>query len=378
MKKINGKIACGILAASMFAASFTGCGKLDGTQIAATVGEEKVTLGLASYMMRDQQAQTESYYMMLAQSYGMNMPASIWEEEGNEGKTFGENVKDGVMENIHDLYVLRAHAKDYDVTISEEEQKKIEEAAKAFMAANTEDVLEELAVSESDIITYLELMTYQQKMRESMVADVDKKVSEDEANQTQVTIVKVSTKGTEKDDDGKIIDLTDEEKAAKKELAEKVHEKVATSEKVAEADMNSMAKEIDESLMASEVHFTTAGNEEEILDEKVKEAVKELKDGELAAEVVEGADGYYVVRLDLKFDKEATESKKSTIISNREKEMYDSLMDDWTEETKLKVEDSVWKKLKVTDSKSFQYKPEEKEEEPKDDTENETEDSAEE
>lgn len=53
-------------------------------------------------------------------------------------------------------------------------------------------------------------------MHDPMTADVDTEVSANEKDQTRVTIVKVSTEGTEKDDDGKAIDLTDEEKAQKK------------------------------------------------------------------------------------------------------------------------------------------------------------------
>ena len=55
MKKMGKKITCAILAATMLATAFTGCGKeekLDGTQTVMTIGEEKVTLGLAHLMLR--------------------------------------------------------------------------------------------------------------------------------------------------------------------------------------------------------------------------------------------------------------------------------------------------------------------------------------
>lgn len=359
MKKMNSKIVCGILAASMMAACFTGCGKLDGTQTVATVDGEKVTLGLASYMTRDMQAQTEDFYQMFAQQMGSDSFGGIWDEKGDDDKTFGEKSKDDVMDNLKGLYVMKAHAAEYNVELSEDEQTKIDEAAKAFMEANSDQVLAELAVSEEDMATYLELMTIRQKMHDPMVEDVDREVSDDEAKQSKVTIVKVSAEGTEKDEDGNTIELTDEEKAAKKEMAEAVYEKVKTSDNVAEADMDALAKEVDENLYASKPNFTTAGGEEEVLDEKVREAVADLNDGELVSQVVEGADGYYVVRLDLKYDEEATANKKESIISDREKEMYDNLLKEWKEAAELKVEKDVWKQIKVTDSKSFQYKKDE-------------------
>lgn len=358
MKKMNGRIACVILASAVVAGSLSGCGKLDGTQTVATVDGEKVTLGMANYIVRDQQAMTESYYQMMSQSYGMDMSSmGIWDEKAEDGRTYGETAKDDVMDTIRTLYAMKNHAEDYDVTISEEEQAKIQEAAKTFMEDNDAETLAKLAVSETDMVTYLELLTYREKLHDPMVADVDQEVSDEEAGQSTVSVVKVSTAGTEKDEDGNTIELTEEEKEAKKEQAQQVLDKVKASENVAEADMSALAQEVEESLYAYTPSFTTAGSEEDTLDQKVIDAVASLKDGELVQEVVEGTDGYYVVRLDKKNDEEATENKKESIISEREQEAYDKLVEEWTEEAEIKVEENVWKKVKVTDSVSFQYKP---------------------
>lgn len=358
MKKMNGRIACVILASAVVAGSLSGCGKLDGTQTVATVDGEKVTLGMANYIVRDQQAMTESYYQMMSQSYGMDMSSmGIWDEKAEDGRTYGETAKDDVMDTIRTLYAMKNHAEDYDVTISEEEQAKIQEAAKTFMEDNDAETLAKLAISETDMVTYLELLTYREKLHDPMVADVDKEVSDEEAGQSTVSVVKVSTAGTEKDEDGNTIELTEEEKEAKKEQAQQVLDKVKASENVAEADMSALAQEVEESLYAYTPSFTTAGSEEDTLDQKVIDAVASLKDGELVQEVVEGTDGYYVVRLDKKNDEEATENKKESIISEREQEAYDKLVEEWTEEAEIKVEENVWKKVKVTDSVSFQYKP---------------------
>ena len=186
-------------------------------------------------------------------------------------------------------------------------------------------------------------------------------MSEKEANQSTVSVVKFSTAGTEKDDEGNTIELTEEEKKAKKEQAQQLLDKLKASENVAEADMDAMAQEIDENLYAYTPSFTTAGSENDTLEQSVINAVANLEDGQLVQEVVEGVDAYYVVRLDKKLDEEATANKKESIISEREQEQYDELVEDWTKDSKLKVE-NVWKKVEVTDSVSFQYKPAEQSE----------------
>lgn len=358
MNRLNSRIAAGVLAAFLAAGTLAGCGKLDGTKTVATVDGETVTLGLASYMIRDQQAQTESYYQMLAQSYGIDASGSLWDEKGDDGKTYGESAKDDVMDNIKSLYAMKAHAADYDVTISEEEQAKIQEAAKTFMEENDAAVLEELAVSESDIAAYLELMTYRQKMHDPMVADVDQEVSDEEANQTRITMAKVSTQGTEKDGDGNTIDLTDEEKSDKKWLAEQLLEKILASDNT-EVDISALAGEISEDITVTSPAFTTAGGEDQVLDQAVRDAALKLEESQVAPEVIEGEDAYYVIRLDKMLDEEATENKRASIISEREQEAYNNLLEEWEEAADMKIEESVWKKLKVTDSKSFIYKTEE-------------------
>lgn len=355
MRKLSTKLACGMLAAALGVSGLAGCGSLDGTKTVATVDGEEVTLGLASYMLRTNQAEMEGYYRMLSQSYGMD-GGEYWDTESENGKTYGEDIKDNVMDTIKELYVMRAHAEDYGVTITEDEQAAIDEAAKTFMDSNDEETLEALAVSEEDVKTYMELYTIRQKMRDPMVADVDREVSDEEAAQTRVTFVEVSTEGTETDEDGNTVELTDEEKAAKKDQAQQVLDKVEASEDPASADMDALAKEVDENLSAVERTFTSSGEGDEATDQAVKDAVADLEDGQMVSQVVEGENAYYVVRLDQKFDQQATDNKKDVIISDREDTQYNDMVEEWKDAADMDVKNSVWKKVKVTDAQPYELK----------------------
>lgn len=355
MRKLSTKLACGMLATALGASSLAGCGSLDGTQTVATVDGEEVTLGLASYMLRTDQAEMEGYYRMLAQNYGMD-GGEYWSTETEDGKTYGEDVKDNVMSTIKQLYVMRAHAEEYGVSITEEEQTAIDEAAQTFMESNDQETLDALAVSEEDVKTYMELYTIQQKMREPMVADVDREVSDEEAAQTRVTFVEISTEGTETDEDGNTVDLTDEEKAEKKDQAQQVLDKVTAAEDPASADMDALAKEVDENLAAVERTFSSSGEGDETTDQAIKDAVADLEDGQVVSQVVEGENAYYVVRLDQQFDEEATENEKDLIISDREDTQYENLVKEWTDAAEMEVEKSVWNRVKVTDAQPYELK----------------------
>lgn len=355
MRKLSTKLACGMLATALGASALAGCGSLDGTQTVATVDGEEVTLGLASYMLRTDQAEMEGYYRMLAQNYGMD-GGEYWSTETEDGKTYGEDVKDNVMSTIKELYVMRAHAEEYGVSITEEEQTAIDEAAQTFMESNDQETLDALAVSEEDVKTYMELYTIRQKMREPMVADVDREVSDEEAAQTRVTFVEISTEGTETDEDGNTVDLTDEEKAEKKDQAQQVLDKVTAAEDPASADMDALAKEVDENLAAVERTFSSSGEGDETTDQAIKDAVADLEDGQVVSQVVEGESAYYVVRLDQQFDEEATENEKDLIISDREDTQYENLVKEWTDAAEMEVEKSVWNRVKVTDAQPYELK----------------------
>lgn len=313
MKNLSAKLACAMLAITLGAASLTGCGQgkvIDGTAEAIVVNDESVNLGVANFMIRYQQAMMVSYYTMFGQD-----TSRIWDTQAEEG-TYGESFKKDMLESIQKLYLLKEHAKDYDVVLSEDEIAKADAAADEFIAANDESVLKSLGVTKEDISTVLQLYTYQNKMYDPMVADTDTEVSDDEAAQTSITYVRVSTQGTETDADGNTVDLTDEEKAAKKDQAQQVLDQILASEDAAEADVNAIAQGIDENLSASARSY---GSDDTTLDEVLKTAAADLKDGEVNPEVLEGSDGYYVLRLDKTFDEERQNrrSRRLLIRENR-------------------------------------------------------------
>ena len=67
--------------------------------------------------------------------------SNVWDQKGDDGKTVGESSKDGVMKTINQLYVLKHMRADYDITITDDEEKAIKEAAAEFIKDNDEKIL---------------------------------------------------------------------------------------------------------------------------------------------------------------------------------------------------------------------------------------------
>ena len=348
MKTMTKRTAVAALTGVMAVGMLTGCGekKLDGTKTVATVDGTEIPLGLVSLSVREGQAQTEAMY----KSFMGGQDYSIWSMEAEKGKTYGEQAVEQSLKDIELMYIMKEKAADYKVEVTEDDEKKIADAAAAFMEANSEDTIQELAVSEDQVKTFLELQTYKSRMHDPIIADVDKNVSDEEAQQSSFTYVSIST-----------ADLSDDEVKQKKEDAQKILDDLNAAG--ADGDFNEIAKAVDDSYSA--VSGTFAANEDAQKDEdsdssssstypdEVMKVLRTLKDGEIGPDVIETDTAYYVVRLDKVNDEEATETKKESIISTRESNLYTETTEKWLDDADVKVENKVLKTLKVTDNHKF-------------------------
>lgn len=354
MKTMTKRTAVAALTGVMAVGMLTGCGekKLDGTKTVATVDGTEIPLGLLSLSVREGQAQTEAMY----KSFMGGQDYSIWSMDADDGKTYGEQVVEQCLEDIELMYIMKEKAADYDVEITDDDEQKIADAAAEFMSANSDETIQDLAVTEDQVKTYLELQTYKSRMYDPIIADVDKDVSDEEAQQSSFDYVSIST-----------ADLSDDVIEQKKEDAQKILDDLKAAG--TDGDLNEIAKAVDDSY--SSVSGTFDANEdaaEEDSDDEsdssssssaypdeVIKVLRTLKDGEIGPDVIETDTSYYVVKLDKVNDEEATQTKKDSIISTRESNLYTETTEKWLDDADINVENKVLKTLKVTDNHKFSY-----------------------
>lgn len=343
MKKVIKKSAIAALAGVMAAGMLSGCGKeetLDGTAVVANVNGEEVSMGELSLRVRQVQAQiTELYISFLGSAEG------IWSQEVDTetGETYGEQTVKECLEQLELMYVMKEKAADYGIEITEEEQEAMKTAAAQFMEDNSEETLAELAVSEADVTAYLELETYYQKVYEAVIADVDTEVADTEAQQSSFSYLNVDT-----------TDMTEEEVTAAKEQLQEVLTQMQENE---EADLTAVANEVDETYSVLTGSYTTnAWEEETAYPTEILEVLSEMEDGDVCGEIIETeADGLYIVVMDAVFDEEATESKKDSIIYEREEALFTETTEQWLSEAEITVDEKVLAGLELKDNHQFVY-----------------------
>ena len=322
--------AAGVLSAGMLA----GCsGTIDTGAVVATVGEEDITLGVANFYSRMTQGQYETYYAGMMGMTGEDM----WTQEVEEGKTYEQAVKESIMTELENLYLISQHAAEYEVALTEDEEDAIKEAAKQFDENNSDETKEVVSGYRKDIEKYLELLTIQNKMADKMKEGVDGDVSDEEAAQKAMKYVYFSFSST--DDSGNTVDLSDEEKEALREDAQTLADRVKDGE-----NMTEVAEEM--GLTANDLTFdeeSTGPNED-----LVAEVNGFTEEGE-CTDPIESDLGLYVGQLTSLLDRDATDQEKNNIVEERRQEQYNSLLEEWRDAVTIEVDEKVWEKVDFND-----------------------------
>ncbi len=321
------KVTALILACALCASAFTGCG-INKNATAATMKDQTVTMGVANFLCRFEQASMEDLYKLYLGS-SSDSTESIWSRDlSGSGTTLEDSTKSQALEELHEMYTLQQHMSDYNVEITDDDKAAITEAAKKFMDANSEEAIDEMGATQDIVEEILTLYTIKERMKTAIEADADTNVSDEEANMRAYSMVSLDISESSDDAD------------ANKETATKMEEALkadgATLESVAEA--NDLT-----------VTTGTYDADNDTLDEEVKNALDGLKEGETSG-LVETDSKAYFVRIDKETDEDATEQNRTSIINQRKDDLYEEVLSGWQEDDDWKVDEKAVKKIEFKNS----------------------------
>lgn len=318
-----------LLAGVMSATMLAGCSSIKNDATAITVGDTTITAGEANFYARYTQAQYETYYSAY-------MGEDMWNSEAEEGKNYEESVKDSIQEYLETMALMEQHMDEYNVTLSDEEKKSIEDTAAKFDESNALEDKELVSGDKENVERVLTLMTIQHKMMEAIQADVNTEVSDEEAAQKSMDYVFFAYTTT--DDSGESTELSDEEKADLKSKAQAVAAGLKEGQ-----DFTTLAQAV-----GVAVEKATFDNESKTPNEDLVKAVADFNVGD-STDVIETETGCFVAKLTSLLDREATDAEKNTIVEERKSELYQDKCDEWRKETDIKVDEKIWDKIKFSD-----------------------------
>ncbi|HIS30798.1 MAG TPA: peptidyl-prolyl cis-trans isomerase [Candidatus Limivivens intestinipullorum] len=307
----------------------SGCSsEADASDVVASVGDTDIELGLVNFLMRYNQAQLQT-------TYGAYLGEDYWQNYGADSRT-------SILENIETMVLSEQHMEDYGVSLTEEEETAISDAAAAFMEGNEEDVLTAMSADQETVERAMTLYTINQKVYISVISEADTEVSDEEAAQKTVRYVFFST-GSTTDEEGNTVEMTDEEKEEVRATAQQVLDAVKSG-----TSMDDALEEAGEDRTSITASY---GEDNGSLSDMLKEAANELtEDGQVADSLIEIDTGYYVLQMESMFDEEATETRKDEIVSERRSDHYTEVTDGWREDTEITVNEDLLAQLDFDDT----------------------------
>ena len=404
MSRYGKRILAAGMCATMTMGLLTGCSSSTGKTV-AKMGDAEITLGEAEFMLRYNQAKTQGYLGALfgegsnvfqqdltgsGQAYGVTMKESVMNDLKNmilmedhmsdynveltdeEKAAIEETAKEFLAENSKDvlkalaateetvtrvltLYTIQSKMQtaieaDVDTEVSDDEaaQKSIQYAY--FTIPETESEAEDTTEAEngSEEDTTEAATDTAEESGETVAETESETVSETEtAGETETeaeeTSEAVSENGTE--DASEAVSENDTEEATEAETEESAEKKETreTAQSVIDAvlggeTLEDAVKAVDENKSVTDYSY---GADEETLNENLKNVADTLSDGEIAAEPVEGENGFYVVQMVSTFDREATDQKKEEIINDRKQELLNSVLEGWATDS-FDIDEKVW------------------------------------
>ena len=326
-----------ILAAGMLA----GCGSSHGTKGPADGGKTLFTYDGVEVPLKEAWIYAKINAAQYEASYSSYFGADFWsmdmgqDDEGNS-TTFEEYAKEQTITQIKQIIVLDNKAEEMKCSLDDKDKEECKKYAQAFAEdATGKEILKETGATVEDIQKIYEDNALAKKVQEEMVKDTDKNVSDDEARKTRISRVVFSTQKTHEDHEE---EMTDAEKAEVKKTAEAAYKKLAAGTSIEDIAKEQEYTNTDETF--------SAGESEE--GKAFEKKLAKMKDGDIMDGVQECDNGYVIAKLEAYTDKEATDSHKEEIISQREEENFHKKYDEWTKDLekdwdyKTSVDQKLW------------------------------------
>ena len=254
----------------------------------------------------------------------------VWTEQiGNV--TVEEYVIDNVKNIVSNLICLNLMAEKLQISLTDEEKRKINEAAEKYSgySGNT---------SKETVKDIYNLILTAEKVFYAMTDEVDTEVSNDEARIISVQYFFIST--MEKNEDGIISEVSEFEKNRAAKLISEIHKELTEG-----SDMVSIA--VDKS--SDSVHTMEFGRGQ--YNKKFEDAAFELEMGEIS-DVVETEYGYYVIKCINDNIESNIEKRKEEIIFDRRKEIFIKEYDEFIKKKDVMFNKKYLKKKDIKNIKS--------------------------
>lgn len=271
--------------------------------------------------------QVESQYNMYSQLYQQMYGKTYWEMEDvdDAGRDGASAAKKQVMDAVKQREILCMEAKKLGYSLTDEEKNTVAENVKQARENIPEGQKKLDGMDEKSITTAFEKNALADKYRQVIISEsgIDREalkasVNKDDYHQYTMQYYKVSNKeGTGEDEK----DVSAEQKQKNLENMKALQEKSKTAEDftklVEKEDETGIGTYQQEELLQKDMEDST------FLTKKLRKKLIKMQNDEIS-DVIEGEDGYYLVKMVNNDDPAAYEEQCKTVVSDEETKQFNA------------------------------------------------------
>ena len=257
----------------------------------------------------------------------------IWEKDFG-GVTLEQNVKETVLAQISRIKTMGLLAERYQVTLSEEQELCLQEAARTYYDTLNETEIKTLDITPEIIEELYREYALADAVYEYIIKDINPEISDDEAR--TITVQHIMFKTYEIDGTGQIIEYSSESKEEAYRNAEMVL-KLARQE---ETDFEELVLEYSE----GEEGTISFGKGE--MESAFEEVAFNLETGEVSG-IIETSYGYHIIKCISTFNREQTDVNKVKIVEKRREEVFGQEYDAFAQTLNKKLNENLWEQISL-------------------------------
>lgn len=333
-----------------------------------TVNDEKVYLEdmmVDIYTYEQNGAYLDSIYQ---QSNG----TSYWNAEAENGMTYGEVLKDSVLEAVSQRKMMYREALDAGYQLTEEENKTVEEDAEKMYSGLTTDVKKNTGLTKNKILDYYKIKTladrYKSDWIDTFAIDdaqiiADKGITPEDYRQYDIQYYYIPYT---REEANTTVDMTDEERvnafnelqnsyadiAGLEDFSTYIDNSQDTAEENAEATATPevttpKAPEGTNIKYTSKSFIENDAAEDLGFDAMLLMQIKAMANGQITDGVLQDSHGCYIIKMVENNSTERYDSECATAISEKEQEEFQTQIDNLeVDKYVIEINDEEWDKVK--------------------------------